>query len=283
MMKVLISGSSGLVGSALVEHFESNGHEVGRLPRTYEDPIDFSGVHAVVHLAGENIADGRWSAAKKQRIEDSRVKATRQLAGQMAASDSKPSVFVCASALGFYGSRGDAKLDESSSPGNDFISGVCQKWEQATEPAVSAGIRTVNIRTGIVLSTSGGALKKMLFPFRMGGGGILGNGQQYMSWISLEDEVKALRFLIENPALSGPVNLVSPNPVLNLEFTKTLGSALHRPTLLPMPAFAARMLFGEMADALLLGSARVIPKKLVDAGYEFCHADLKSALEELLK
>ena len=282
-MKVLISGSSGLIGSALRRSLETDGHEVGNLPRTYEAPIDFSEVDAVVHLAGENIADGRWTVEKKQRIEDSRINGTRQLAEQLARSQVKPSVFVCASAIGFYGHRGDEPLDESSTSGSDFLSRVCARWEAASAPAAEAGIRTVNIRTGVVLSSKGGALKKMLTPFKMGAGGILGSGRQYMSWISLADEVKAIRFLIETEIINGSVNLVAPNPVTNLEFTKTLGRILYRPTLLPLPALAARLLFGEMAEALLLGSARVVPKKLVDAGYEFCHADLQSTLKEILR
>jgi len=282
-MKILISGSSGLVGSALRSSLEKDGHEVGSLPRTYEAPIDFSDVDALVHLAGENIADGRWTAEKKRRIEDSRVIGTRQLAEQLARSTAKPSVFISASAIGFFGNRGAEVLDENSTAGNDFLAQVCRKWEEASAPAAEAGIRIVNIRTGIVLSTEGGALKKMLLPFKMGGGGILGTGQQYMSWISLIDEVKAIRFLLENERIHGAVNLVSPNPITNHEFTKTLGKALHRPTIVPMPGFAARLLFGEMADALLLGSTRVIPKKLVDAGYEFCHPDLDSALKDILR
>lgn len=281
-MRVLISGTSGLIGSALTKSLRDDGHQVSRLPRSCEDPIDFAGVDAVVHLAGEGIANGRWTAAKKRRIEDSRVNGTRQLAEQLARSESKPSVFVCASAIGFYGSRDNELLDENSTAGNGFLPEVCKKWEAATRLAEEAGIRTVHIRTGIVLSKKGGALKKMLPPFKMGAGGILGNGRQYMSWISLDDEVKAIRFLIDTGTISGAVNLVAPNPVTNREFTKTLGKILRRPTILPLPAFAARLLFGEMAEVLLLGSSRVAPKKLIDAGYEFCHADLQPALEEIL-
>jgi uncharacterized protein (TIGR01777 family) len=282
-MKVLVSGSSGLVGSALIGSLEDDRHVVGRLPRTYENPVDFTGVHAVVHLAGENIADGRWTAAKKRRIEDSRVIGTRQLAEQLARSNVKPAVFICASAIGFYGNRGDEELDEASTQGEGFLPAVCKKWEKASAPAAGAGIRTVNIRTGIVLSNKGGALKQMLPPFKMGGGGILGNGKQYMSWISLEDEVRAIRFVMENPAIEGAVNLTAPDPVDNLDFTKKLGKVLHRPTIMPLPEFAVRLIFGEMGEDLLLGSARVLPKKLIDAGYEFCHADLESALEDILR
>jgi uncharacterized protein (TIGR01777 family) len=281
-VKVLISGSSGLIGSALVKSLEADGHKVGRLPRTYETPIDFSGVDAVVHLAGESIAGGRWSHAKKKQIEQSRVNGTRQLAEQLARSESKPSVFICASAIGFYGNRGDEKLDEASSPGSGFLTDVCLRWEAAAEPAEDAGIRTVLLRTGIVLSTNGGALKQMLPPFRLGGGGKVGSGRQYMSWISIDDEVRAIRFLIDNPSVSGAANLVSPEPVPNREFTKMLGHVLHRPTILPLPAFAVRLLFGEMGEELLLGSARVLPQRLADAGFQFKHADLKSALEEIV-
>ncbi|MCF7864014.1 MAG: TIGR01777 family oxidoreductase, partial [Kiritimatiellales bacterium] len=199
-----------------------------------------------------------------------------------ARSVAKPSVFICGSAIGFYGNRDYEVLEEESEAGEGFLSDVCQKWESATAPATAAGIRTVNIRTGIVLCTKGGALQKMLLPFKLGVGGILGNGKQYMSWISLDDEVKAIRFLIDHGTIGGPVNLVAPHPTTNLEFTKTLGKVLHRLTVMPLPAFAARLLFGEMADALLLGSTRVLPKKLIDAKFEFCHPDLESALTNIL-
>jgi uncharacterized protein (TIGR01777 family) len=282
-MNIMVSGASGLVGSALKKSLEADGHTVTALPRTYQDPVDFSGVDAVVHLAGEPIASGRWTAEKKRRIEDSRVKGTRQLAEQLAHSANKPRVLVCASAIGFYGDRGGKSLDEDSHPGEGFLSEVCKKWEAAALPAQKAGIRTVWIRTGIVLDKAGGALAKMLPPFKMGGGGVLGSGGQYMSWISLVDEVGAIRFAIENETLNGPANLVAPNPVTNRDFTKTLGQVLRRPTILPLPGFAARILFGEMADALLLSSTRVFPKKLEEAGYTFRHAKLKDALEEVLR
>lgn len=281
-MKVSVSGSTGLIGSALRERLTADGHQVVRLPRSYEDPIDFSGVDAVVHLAGESIADGRWNQAKKRRIETSRVNGTQQLARQLAGSAQKPAVFICASAIGCYGERGDEMLGEGDAPGTGFLPDVCRKWEAAAQPAAEAGIRTVWIRTGIVLDKKGGALAKMLPPFRMGAGGILGSGRQYMSWISLEDEINAIRFLIGNETVKGPVNLTAPNPETNHDFTKALGRALQRPTILPMPAFAVRMLFGEMGEALLLAGCRVLPKKLVAAGFEFCHAHLESALEDIL-
>ncbi len=282
-MNILLSGSSGLIGCALRKTLEREGCNVGSLPRTYEDPIDFKDVDAVIHLAGENISKGRWTAQKKKRIEESRIKGTTQLANQIAASNSPPSIFISASAIGYYGDRGNEKLDESSGCGKGFLSDVCRRWEDATEPAENSGVRTVRIRTGIVLSAEGGALKKMLTPFKLGGGGILGSGIQYMSWISLDDEVAIIRYLLDNPNMNGTINLVSPNPVTNKEFTKTLGKIIKRPTILPMPAFAAHLLFGEMADSLLLSSARVFPNKLIESGYEFKHPTLEIALWSILE
>jgi len=282
-MKIMVSGSHGLVGSALLESLKKQGHEVVRLGRDFTKPLDFEGVDAVVHLAGENIAKGRWNNAKKQRIESSRVDGTSQLANQIALSKNKPRVIISASAIGFYGDRGNEELSEESEAGSGFLPEVCVKWENAAQPATDAGVRTVFLRTGIVLSREGGALKKMLPPFKMGGGGILGDGKQHMSWISLDDMVGIIEFLIHKGACSGAFNLVSPNPVTNHDFTKVLGNVLHRPTILPLPAFAARLMFGEMADALLLSSAKVLPKKLLEAGYQFKHPDLKPALEEILK
>lgn len=282
-MKVMVSGASGLIGLALSQSLQSEGHAVVALPRTYEDPIDFSGIDAVVHLAGENIAKGRWTETQKRRIEESRVFGTRQLAEQLAHRPSKPSVFICASAIGFYGNRGDELLDEDSDPGDGFLPSVCTKWEAAAQPAAEAGIRTVNIRTGIVLSTQGGALKKMIPPFKMGVGGIIGNGSQYMSWVSLSDVVNIIRFLINTDSVSGAVNVVSPEPATNRDFTKTLGRVLHRPTVFPMPSFAARLAFGEMANDLLLGSCRVVPEKLLQAGYTFLDTDLHFTLRDLLR
>ena len=282
-MNIGISGSSGLVGSALKKYLEGEGHTTISLPRTFENPIDFSTIDAVIHLAGESIASGRWTPEKKARIEESRVLGTRQLAKQLASAKSSPSIFISASAIGYYGSREDEILDENSSRGNDFLSDVCEKWEAATSEAEEAGIRTVKLRTGIVLSNRGGALQKMLPPFKFGGGGILGSGKQYMSWISLDDMVQGILHSIETESLVGPVNFVAPNPVTNYTFTKTLGKILHRPTFLPLPAFAARIIFGEMADALLLSSTRVTPKKLVESGYTFKHENLQSALKDILK
>jgi uncharacterized protein (TIGR01777 family) len=220
---------------------------------------------------------------KKSRIEKGRVDGTKKISALISASCNKPDIFISASAIGFYGNRSDEKLTEQSSAGNDFLSNVCVKWENATEAAQNAGVRTVHLRTGIVLSNKGGALQKMLPPFKLGGGGILGSGKQYMSWMSLEDMVGAILYIIKNESLNGPVNMTAPNPVTNREFTKLLGSVLNRPTIMPLPAFAARLLFGEMADALLLSSTRVEPDKLLKAGYQFKFSDLKKALEDILK
>lgn len=282
-MHIYLSGSSGLIGTALRNNLESDGHCVTALPRTYEEPIDFSGIDVVIHLAGEPIAEGRWTDQKKRRIEESRVGATHQLAKQLAETSHGPSVFISASAIGFYGECGDKIVDEDHSKGTDFLAEVCTKWEQATVAAQHSTLRVVHLRTGVVLSNKGGALKKMLLPFKMGAGGRVGSGQQYMSWISLDDMVQSIRFIIKNESISGAVNLVAPTPVTNREFTKILGKTLHRLTWIPLPAFVARLLFGEMADALLLSSTRVKPKKLMEAGYPFKHTTLQSALEDILR
>ncbi len=295
-MKVLVTGSSGLVGSALVESLAANGHLAIRLPRgssgngpawdPYAGTVDLEGaedIDVVVHLAGENISDGRWNGAKKARIIDSRVKGTRLLAEFFAAADHKPRAIVSASAVGFYGDSGEMVVDESSEPGDGFLADVCKKWEEATAAAVQAGIRVVNIRLGVVLSAAGGALKKMLLPFKLGAGGVIGSGNQFMSWISIEDVIEAIQYAMVNDSLLGPVNLVSPNAVTNREFTQALGQALHRPTMFPMPAFAARLVFGEMADELLLAGTRTAPRKLMECGYEFRHPELTEALDNLLK
>ena len=296
-MKVLITGSSGLIGSVLIESLASNGHEVIRLLRKKfakdspvwdpeNDVIDLADVRdiaAVVHLAGDNIAEGRWNDRKKGRIRNSRVRGTKLLAEFFAASEHKPRIIVSASAVGVYGDRGEELVDETSEPGNGFLADVCQQWEGATASAVDAGIRVANVRFGVVLSTAGGALKKMLLPFRMGLGGVIGGGKQYMSWVSIDDVVGMIQYVIGNDSMRGPVNLVSPHAVSNHEFTKTLGRVLHRPTIFPMPAFAARLAFGEMANELLLSSTRAIPKKLMNSGYKFRHPELGEAFEHLLK
>lgn len=296
-MKVLVTGSSGLIGSALTASLEADGHVVVRLPRKpasvgapYWSPdqgiIVLEGIgalDAVVHLAGDNISQGRWTAHKKARILGSRVTGTKLLAEHFAASRHKPKVFVSASAIGYYGDRGDELLDEDSPPGKGFLADVGRQCEAASAAAAAAGIRVVNTRFGIVLSTRGGALGKMLPPFKLGLGGVLGNGSQFFSWVSIADVVRMIRHVIETESLRGPVNLVAPNPVTNREFTKALGQVLRRPTLLAMPAFAARLAFGEMAEEALLSSTRVLPRKMLDSGYAFLHPDLASALAHLLQ
>lgn len=296
-MTVLVTGSSGLVGSALIPNLEAGGHRVVRLvrrspqndterrwdPETGElDAADLEGVQAVVHLAGENIATGRWNDAKKDRIRSSREDGTRLLAQGLAELQTPPGVLICASAVGYYGNRGDEILDEESAPGADFLAETCLDWEQAARPATDAGVRTVYLRIGIVLSADGGALAKMLFPFKMGAGGVIGSGNQYMSWITLSDLVGIVDHALDTDAIEGPVNAVSPAPVTNREFTKALGGVLSRPTLFPMPAFAARLAFGEMADALLLSSTRVLPARLQESGYDFQHPQLEGALRHIL-
>lgn len=282
-MKIMISGSHGLIGSQLVSGVQSKGHDVIRLGRDFSQPIDFAGVHAVIHLAGENIAEGRWSPQKKAAIRDSRVGGTKALSDQIASAEEKPKVFISGSAIGFYGDRADESLTEKSPLGTGFLPEVCAEWEDQTKSASDAGVRTVHLRTGIVLSSQGGALKKMLPPFKMGGGGILGNGKQYMSWISIQDMVGAILHVLEQDEISGAVNMVSPNPHTNKVFTKVLGKVLKRPTIMPLPAFAARLMFGEMADALLLSSTRVLPNVLLETKYQFKHPDLESALRAVLK
>jgi uncharacterized protein len=297
-MKVLVSGSHGLVGRALIKSLLNKGDAVARLVReapTGSSDIEWhpnheqidagrlNGFDAVVHLAGESIASGRWSQEKKQRIRESRVKGTQLLSSALAQTSKPPTVFVCASAIGYYGDRGSELLTEESSPGNDFLANVCKDWEAATEPVKKKGIRLVNTRFGIILDRDGGALAKMLPPFRMGIGGRIGDGKQWMSWIALADVVGALEQVIENQTLSGPVNFVAPNPVTNATFTSTLGKILRRPTFLPVPAFGARLAFGEMADALLLSSQRVEPRRLKETAFQFKYVNLNDALSEILK
>ena len=297
-MKILISGSHGLVGTALIKALEPDGHEIYHLVRHYPNSpseIEWSpdrysialslieGFDAVVHLAGESIAEGRWTDEKKKRIRESRTRGTKLLADALANLTQPPKTLVSASAIGYYGDRDDELLTEESAPGNDFLSEVCVEWEQATSHATNMGIRVVNARFGIILDKEGGALKKMLPPFRMGIGGRIGSGKQWMSWISLDDVIGALKFALTNDSLTGPINFVAPNPVRNAEFTKTLGNVLSRPTIFPIPAFGVRFAFGEMADALLLSSQRVKPKRLKAAGYQFQHSDLRSALRHVLK
>lgn len=296
-MKVLITGATGLVGSALVPLLTTTGHEVSRLVRSQPTepndipwdpaqgilhPARLEGHDAVVHLAGENIAGARWTTAFKQRIRDSRLVGTRRLCETLAKLSHKPKTLVCASAIGYYGDRGGEALTETSAPGEGFLPDVCREWEAACEPARQAGIRVVNLRIGVVLSPKGGALAQMLTPFRLGGGGVVGSGRQYWSWIAIDDVVGAILHCLTHAELSGPVNATAPSPVTNHEFTKTLGAVLHRPTVIPMPAFAARLALGEMADALLLSSTRVLPQQLQSTGYHFRCPTLESALRHVL-
>jgi uncharacterized protein (TIGR01777 family) len=296
-LRIAVTGASGLVGRALCAFLSTGGHEVLRVQRKRTgtsgeilwDPsrgaIDaeaFERVDAVVHLAGENIASGRWSAETKRRILESRRDGTRLLAETLASRKTPPLVLVSASAIGFYGNRADETLDESSPPGDGFLADVCRAWEAAAEPARDAGIRVVHPRIGVVLSPTGGALAQMLTPFRLGAGGRLGDGRQFMSWISLDDLVAAILHLVADGSLSGPVNATAPAPVTNAELTATLASVLHRPAIVPMPAFALRLLLGEMADALLLSSARVLPTRLSQSGFVWRHPELRAALADML-
>ncbi|HVF57196.1 MAG TPA: TIGR01777 family oxidoreductase [Pyrinomonadaceae bacterium] len=301
-MKIIVTGSTGLVGKALVGSLLSEGHSVTRLVRgnaqTFSAPattavewnpdagtIDaaaLEGHDGAVHLAGESVSEGRWTDEKKRRILESRVKGTRLIAETLAALERKPSALVCASAIGFYGNRGGEVLREESASGDDFLSEVCREWEKAALPASRAGIRVAHLRIGVVLSGEGGALPKMLAPFKMGVGGRIGSGEQYMSWVALDDVIGIIRHALTNEAVRGPVNTVAPAPVTNGEFTKTLGRVLGRPTFFTVPAFAARLAFGEMADALLLSSARVEPAQLKATGYRFAYPELEGALRHVL-
>jgi uncharacterized protein (TIGR01777 family) len=297
-MIIAITGSSGLVGSALIQALETDGHlirpVVRRAPRQGANEIrwdpdqgmidaaEFAAVDAVVHLAGENIASHRWTDSFKQKILTSRVRGTKLLCDTLAGLASKPTVLISASAIGYYGNRGDELLNESATNGRGFLAEVCQQWEAATVPARDADIRVVNLRIGFVLSKEGGGLAKMLMPFRLGLGGVIGSGNQYMSWIALDDLVRVIQFTLSAAALAGPVNAVAPTPVTNREFTKTLGSILHRPTLFPMPAFAAKLAFGEMADDMLLGGVRVEPRALGNARFEYRYPQLDAALRHIL-
>jgi uncharacterized protein (TIGR01777 family) len=297
-MIVAITGSSGLVGTALVDALAAEGHLVRRLVRRPArdakreirwdpaagtiDAAQLAGVDAIVHLAGENLADHRWTEDVKARIRDSRIHGTTLLCQTVAGLTSKPPVLVSASAIGYYGDRGSEVVNESSSPGRGFLAELCQAWEAATHAARDADVRVVNLRLGVVLSRNGGALAKMLTPFKLGLGGVIGSGQQYLSWISLDDVVNAIQFALTAAALTGPVNAVAPQPVTNREFTKTLGRVLRRPTVFPMPAFAARLAFGEMADEMLLSGVRVEPHALSSAGFEFQHPQLELALRHAI-
>ena len=297
-MKILVTGSSGLVGTALVKALGRDGHMVCRLMRPesaanneVKDGFNVSwnpatgelggagvGPDAVVNLAGASIAGGRWSAERKAVLRASRIDTTRALVGALAKMNVRPSVLVSASAIGIYGNRGDELLTEESTAGTDFLAGLAQEWEAEALKAEALGIRVVLARFGIILSREGGALAKMLLPFKLGAGGRLGSGQQWMSWVTLEDAIGILRMAIEKATVRGAMNVVAPQPVKNAEFTKVLAKALHRPSLFPAPAFALRLALGEMADALLLSSQRVVPQRLELAGYRFLQPELPRAL-----
>ena len=296
-MRILISGGSGLVGSELIPFLTTGGHQVSKLVRAEPknereirwqpdagqiDASRLEGFDGVVHLAGDNIASGRWTAAKKQTIRDSRVKSTMLLCEALARLASPPKTLVCASATGFYGARGDELLDEESRSGTGFLADLCRDWEASAAAAREKGIRVVHLRIGIVLTPKGGALKSMLTPFNLCVGGVFGSGRQYWSWITIDDLTGAIRHALFTERLSGPANAVTQNPVTNREFTKALGKVISRPTIFPMPAFAARAVLGEMADELLLASARVMPKRLVETGYTFAYPELEGALRHVL-
>ena len=299
-LRILVSGVSGPIGAALLPSLKSSGWSVVRMvrgtaaggsngngqiawdPAVGIAPEAVSGFDAVIHLAGESIF-GRWTDAKKQKIRESRVAGTLNLASALARAEEKPRVFVCGSAIGYYGNRGDEMLHEESAPGAGFLAEVCQEWEEATTPAVQADIRTVHLRTGIVLSPKGGALGAMLLPFKLGLGGRTGDGRQWMSWIDVQDMVGGIHHILKNDLLQGAVNMVAPKPVRNAEFAKTLAGVLSRPAIFPLPALAVKTVFGEMGEELLLAGQKVEPGKLVSSGYPFRYRELRASLQELLK
>lgn len=294
-MKVLISGASGLIGSEVVRALIAKGHQVVRLVRDKKlqspdsvfwdpdqgilDPKSLSGIDAVINLSGENIASRRWNETQKKKILDSRLNATHTLVRAMTSMANPPKVFISGSAVGFYGDSGFETCTETAQQGKGFLANVCAQWERAAAPALDKGIRTVLLRTGVVLSPDGGALAKMVPPFKLGLGGVLGSGQQYVSWVSIDDIAGIVLYILEYPQLEGPVNAVAPNPVTNAQLTKALGKVLGRPTFIPAPAFILRLILGkEMADEFLLTSTRVAPLQLQNRGYKFKYPDLEQAL-----
>lgn len=295
-MLVAITGATGLIGTTLVRAFERDGHSVRRFTRTPRRPGDFAfdpargtldraaleGADAVVHLAGEPIAQ-RWTPEVRRRIRESRVNGTRLLADAIAGLPAKPRVLVSGSAVGIYGDRGDEILTEVSGPGDDFLAEVCVGWEAAAEPARAAGVRVVHPRMGVVLDRTGGALARMVPPFKLGFGGPTGSGKQWVSWVGAPDAVGAIRHAIDTASIAGPMNVVSPSPVTNREFTATLGRVLHRPTLFPTPPLALRVLYNEMADATLLASQRAMPEVLQRSGFVFACKDVEAGLREALR
>lgn len=297
-MRVVVTGSSGLVGSKLKNVLTEAGHQPVRLlrkragkegdlhwnPASGElDPSQLEGVDAIVHLGGENIAAARWTDEQKKKMRDSRINSTKLLVDTIGKLQNKPKVFVCASAIGYYGDRGSEELTEESTMGRGYLAELCKDWENAAKPAADFGVRVVNLRIGVVLAKDGGALSKMLPPFQMGVGGNLGSGKQYMSWISLDDVAGAILHCIETDKLSGPVNAVAPVAVTNAEMSKTLAKVLNRPAIFPAPAFALKLALGEMADELLLSSAKIVPTKLQETKFQFQHPDLEQAIRAALK
>jgi uncharacterized protein (TIGR01777 family) len=304
-MRILVSGSTGFLGTALVETLQKDGHAVARLlrPETGRsksngssgeavqwDPVlgvfdaaAAEGADALVHLAGASIASGRWNAPRKNLVRTSRIDATRHLMGALSKLQRPPRVIVTASAIGYYGSRGDEVLTEASTSGSDFLAALCREWEAETARGAEFGARVVNLRFGIILAAHGGALQQMALPFKFGAGGRIGPGNQWMSWLTLAEAVAMIQFAIANSQLTGPANAVTPHPIQNVEFTRVLAKTLHRPALFPAPAFVLRLALGEMADALLLSSQRVMPSKLEQSGYKFAHSDLARALGEIFQ
>ena len=304
-MRILVSGSSGFLGTAIVDSLEKQNHQVARIVRPDTarknagadraqevtwDPVAgqfgaaaAESADALIHLAGASIADGRWSESRKKILRASRIDATRHLIGALGKLQRPPRTLVAASAVGYYGNRGDEILTEESAPGTDFLAETCREWEAETARGAEFGARVVSLRFGIILAAHGGALQKMALPFKLGAGGRLGDGRQWMSWLTLAEVVNIVQFALANSQLAGPVNAITPHPVRNSEFTAALAKTLHRPALFPAPAFALRLALGEMADGLLLASQRVIPSRLTNAGFRFQQADLAAALADVFR
>jgi hypothetical protein len=299
LSQILVTGSRGLIGSALVKTLEKNSYQVKKLVRSNPNKVSkefiwkpdtgeidqeaLNGTEALIHLAGENIAEGRWTEEKKRRLRDSRIKSTKNLCNTLLKAKNSIKVVLMASAIGYYGNAGNETLNENSPLGKGFLAELTDEWEKAGKVLAENGIRLVFMRIGVVLSPKGGALSKMMLPFQLGLGGQVGDGKQYMSWVVIDDVINIIEFLLKNDSISGVVNVVAPNPSTNAEFTKALGKALSRPTIFSVPSFAARLAFGELADEALLASCRVLPSKLQEAGYKFLFPDLDKGLSHLLK